>query len=281
MKPAPVSVVVHTYNEELNLEKCLRSVEGWAQEIIVVDSGSDDATQEIAKRFGATIYEHAYENAPKQWEWTLESVEFGSEWMLVLDADSYVTPELRAAISTELAGSSDKSGYYVRHKQIFRGKFIRHGGIYPRYRLYLFKPGSVRVDEHDLVDQRFFVRGQTGRIESDIVEDNKKDSLIGPWMRKQINMAERAAQEELNRASDTRGDRGALLGGRNERVLWLKRRWGRLPSYWRSVGYFLYRYVIRLGFLDGRAGFLYHFSQALAFRIVLDARLEELKKSAD
>lgn len=277
MSAVPLTVVVPTFNEEINLESCLQSVKDWAQEIIVVDSGSDDATDDIAKSFGATVYEHAYANAPKQWEWILDTVEFSSEWILALDADSVVTPELRAAISEELSSGTDKSGYYVRHKQMFRGRFIKHGGIYPRYRLYLFRRDKVYVDEHDLVDQRFFVRGQAGRLEHDIIEDNKKDSLIGPWMRKQIAFAERAALEERNRRSHAKSGRGALTGGRNERVLWLKRRWLRLPRYWRSVGYFLYRYVFRLGFLDGRAGFVYHFSQALVFRVMLDARLEELE----
>jgi glycosyltransferase involved in cell wall biosynthesis len=278
MSTVSISVVVPTLNEEINLESCLESVKGWAQEIILVDSGSEDATRDIAKSFGATVYEHAYSNAPEQWEWILNSIDFSSEWILALDADSVVTPELRTSISAELSGTTDKSGFYVRHKQMFRGRFIRHGGIYPRYRLYLFCRDKVQVDPHALVDHRFFVRGKTGRLEHDIIENNKKDSLIGPWMSKQVALAERAAQEELNRRHDRKSENAALLRGRNERVLWLKRRWLRLPRYWRSVGYFLYRYVLRLGFLDGREGFLYHFTQALTFRIMLDARLEELER---
>lgn len=277
MNPAQVSVVIPTFNEELNLPSCFESVSGWANEVIVVDSGSQDETQAIAKSYGAIVYEHPYTNAPEQWRWILENIEVSSEWILALDADSYVTPELREAISDELASGSRVSGYYLRHKQMFRGKFIRHGGIYPRYRLYLFRRDRVHIDQKDLVDHRFFVKGGTRRIEHDIVEDNKKDALVGPWMRKQVALAERAAEEEVNRRGPE-GFQGSLMHGRNERVLWLKRLWGRLPLYWRSIGYFLYRYIIRLGFLDGREGFLYHFTQALTFRIVLDARLDELRR---
>lgn len=277
---AELSVVIPTFNEEINLKQCLDSIASWVDEIVVVDSGSTDGTLEIARRYTDRIVSHEYENAPKQWEWILANASLSNEWVLGLDADYRVTPELRTAIQSALRSpSSSTDGYYVRHKQIFRGQFIKHGGIYPRYRLCLFRKDRVFVDETDLVDNRFYVHGRTEKLEFDIIEDNQKEVSFQTWVRKQITYAERAAEEELNRSNGPFSQRGSWRKGRNERVLWLKTRWLRLPLYWRSVGYFLYRYIFRLGFLDGRAGFLYHFSQALLFRIMLDARLEELKSS--
>lgn len=277
-RSSPVSVIVPTRDEESNLGRCLESVRGWAGEIIVVDSGSTDRTLDIATDYEAKVHTHEYENAPKQWEWILENVERAYPWVLALDADYQVSPQLEQMIHSAVSDAPKGiNGYYVRHKQIFRGKWIRHGGIYPRYRLCLFRAEAVFVDAHDLVDNRFYVEGSARRLEADVIEDNHKERDFSIWMQKQIGYARRAAEEELNRsAGDLRPAVRTILRGRNERVTWLKRRWSRLPLYWRSVGYFLYRYVLRLGFLDGKEGFLYHFSQALAFRVMWDARREEL-----
>ena len=275
----PVSVIVPTLDEEPNLSRCLKSVSPWSDEIIIVDSGSTDATIRVAREFTDHVHHHNYENAPRQWKWILENVELSNEWVLALDADYAVTPELAADIRSALNSvDAQIDGFYVRHKQIFRGKFIRHGGIYPRYRLCLFRKSAVFVDDHDLVDNRFYTAGLTSRLESDVVEDNRKEVDLSVWMHKQIEYAQRAAQEEAARKSERGKVDATWKRGRNERVLWLKTRWAGLPKYWRSVGYFLYRYILRLGFLDGKEGFLYHFSQALVFRVMLDARVEELDK---
>ena len=274
---APLTVVIPVLDEELNLATCLDHCAGWVREIIVVDSFSTDDTINIAKKMGARVVQHTYEGAPQQWKWILSEVPIHTEWMLAIDADYIVTPKLRAEITRLLQNGPSEDGYYIPHRQMFRGRFLRHGGMYPRHRLTLFRPDRVLVDERDLVDNRFYVRGQTKTLSGDLIEDNAKEHDFSIWMRKQIGYAERAAQEETDRSGDPAPKLSAVRAGRNERVLWLKHRWLRLPLYWRSVGYFLYRYVVRLGFLDGRAGFLYHFSQALAFRVMLDARVEELR----
>lgn len=277
----PISVVIPTFNEEANVEHCLESVSSWVDEIVVVDSGSNDRTLAIASRFTRNIENHAYENAPKQWEWILSHANLRHNWILALDADYVVTPDLADAIRRLFDGGEPPvDGYYVRHRQMFRGRFIRHGGIYPRYRLCLFRKTAVFVDRTDLVDNRFYVEGKTAKLEYDVIEDNAKEFNLSVWMKKQIEYADRAAREEMDRRRGGASPMfGSLTRGRNERVLWLKRRWANLPKYWRSVGYFLYRYLIRGGFLDGREGFLYHFTQALAFRVMLDARLEELERA--
>lgn len=274
----PVSVVVMTFNEEANVGACLESVAGWADEIFVVDSFSTDRTEEIARGFPVTFVQHAYKSHPDQWSWALQNLTFKNQWVLALDADFRVSPELRAALAREIPQlPAAVNGLYVRHKQIFRGRFMEHGTIYPRYWLRLFRVGTVWVDAEDLVDLHFYVRGETKKIEYDIAEDNAKERDLSFWLAKQLRFAERAAVEEIRRrnAVVTSPIQPSLFGSPDQRTLWLKERWYTFPLYLRSVIYFLYRYILRLGFLDGKEGFLYHFTQALVYRVAVDSYIDE------
>ena len=276
----PVSVVVLTYNEESNLERCLQSVCGHAGETIVVDSFSTDGTLEIARRYTDKIYQHPYEGHPQQWQWTLSHVPFAFEWVLAVDADFSVTPGLWRAMGEALHDSDGGiNGYFVRHRQVFRGRSLRHGTLYPRYWLRLFRHRAVRVDPDELVDVHFFVAPPVGRLEHDVVEDNVKDRDLAFWITKQLRFAERQAAEELRRR-EGHGRAPALpsaFGSPDQRVLWLKGIWRRLPRYVRPFLLFGYRYGLRLGFLDGKEGLLYHFTQALLYRLAVDVRMDELE----
>jgi glycosyltransferase involved in cell wall biosynthesis len=279
----PVSVVVMTYNEERNLSRCLDSVCAHAGEILIVDSFSTDATLEIARRYTDRIYQHAYESHPQQWRWALPTLPFAHEWVFAIDADVAVTPALWRAIEGAVRGEDATiDGYFVRHRQVFRGRWLRHGTMYPRYRLLVFRRHKVRIDPDDMVDGQFWVGGRTGRLSEDVIEDNAKDRDIAFWIQKQLRFADRHAAEELrlSRAGRDGGERATLFGNPAQQILWLKRVWRSLPLYVRPWLLFGYRYVFRLGFLDGRAGFLYHFTQALVYRTLVDVRLDELRSGS-
>jgi len=182
-----------------------------------------------------------------------------------------------------LLQDSGANGYYVRHKQIFRGKFIRFGSIYPRYWLRLFRKGTARIDAHDLVDLHFYVQGETRRIEFDVIEDNAKERDIGFWVTKQCKFAKKQAIEEWkrNQASVSFPVVPTLFGTPDQRTLWLKKHWYRMPLYIRPFLYFFYRYVVRLGFLDGKQGFIYHFTQAFLYRLIVDIELDSLLRESN
>ena len=116
----------------------------------------------------------------------------------------------------------------------------------------------------------------------DIVEDNRNEHTITAWTEKHTRYAALQAREELMRAAEPPppGLTPSLFGSPDERVLWLKRRWTRLPLYWRPTLYFLYRYVLRLGFLDGREGFVFHVLQAFWYRLLVDINIDELRRAA-
>jgi glycosyltransferase involved in cell wall biosynthesis len=283
---APVTAVILTCNEEQNLAPCIESLRGWVERIVVVDSGSTDATIEIARSFGAHVLEHRFETHTRQWKWALENVpETTAEWILGLDADQRTTPELASEIQTRLrSGVGDVQGFYVRRRQVFRGRWIRHGGYYPKHLLKLFRRNCVYFDDAELVDHHFYVPGPTEQLCHDIIEDNAKENDLAFWIEKHCRYAALMAQEE-HRRRNGRAESGsgrtlqpALIGSPDERSLWFKRLWNRLPLYLRPWLYFVYRYVFRLGFLDGRQGLIFHFLQACWFRFMVDIYLDELRQ---
>jgi glycosyltransferase involved in cell wall biosynthesis len=285
--PLPISIIILTYNEEQNIADCLLNLAGWAGEVFVVDSGSTDGTLGIVEEFGAAIIHHPFETHARQWAWALANVPYTNAWIFGLDADQRVTPELRDELAqlfgecqAQLAGID---GLYVKRRQIFRGSWIRHGGYYPKYLLKLFRPGAVQIDERDLIDHHFYVAGRTARLQHDIVEDNRKERDIAFWIAKHNRYATLHAREEQLRRRDSQAwpIRAALFGSPDQRVIWLKSCWYRLPLYIRPFIYFFYRYVLRLGFLDGKQGFIFHFLQGFWYRLLVDIHLDELMRAAD
>ena len=276
--PAPLSVVILTLDEERNLGACLDSVAGWARDVFVVDSGSTDGTVAIAERAGAVVVRHPFETHARQWAWALAHLPLDTEWVLGLDADQRVTPELRQAIDAFLASPGGARGAFVNRRQIFRGRWIRYGGYYPKYLLKLFRRDSVSIDEGELVDHHFAVTGSTARLAGDLIEDNRNEAAIADWTAKHNRYAVLQAREERRRgAGRTRVGIGALVGTPDERVAWMKQAWADLPRYVRPCLYVFYRYVLRLGFLDGRQGFVFHVLQGFWYRLLVDINLDELE----
>jgi glycosyltransferase involved in cell wall biosynthesis len=276
-----VTLIVLTRNEEKNLPACLESVSGWASEIFVVDSGSTDRTLEIAEQSCAEVRTHPFETHSKQWQWALANLPISTEWVLGLDADQRVTAELRSEISEFIHGkpAADIGGCFVKRKQIFRGRWIRHGGYYPKYLLKLFRREAVWTDSDDLVDHHFRVRGQVIKLNGDIIEDNRNEADISVWIEKHNRYAALQAREDIIKAlnNSESGLRKSFFGSPDERVLWLKSAWNSMPLYLRPVLYFGYRYFFRLGFLDGKQGFIFHFLQAYWYRLLIDIKLDELR----
>ena len=274
-----LSAFILTRNEELNLEPCLQSLAGWCSDIHIVDSFSTDRTLEIAARYGAKTHQHAFDGHTKQRAWALQNVPFANEWVFALDADHRVTAELEAELRRVFAVEPpDVDGFFVKRRQIFRGRWIRFGGYYPKYQLKLFKRSKAFLDDHEF-DYRFYVNGKTGLLKHDILEANQNEWRISFFIEKHNKFATEQAIEEIRRRS---GELKYLIevspfGNPDQRVLWLKIKWNTLPLYLRPFLLFIYRYFLRLGFLDGKEGFIFHFLQSFWFRLLVDIRREELQ----
>jgi glycosyltransferase involved in cell wall biosynthesis len=251
----------------------------------VLDSGSRDGTLEIARKYGAQVFEHPFETHAQQWTWALHHLPIAHEWILGLDADQQITAELREELAALFASPDvlrDVNGFFIKRRQIFRKVWIRHGGYYPKYLLKLFRRSRVQLDANELAEHHFYVDGATRRLQSDLIEDNRKEHDLAFWMQKHIRYAALQAQDEAARRQRSSAwlIRPALFGNPDQRVLWLRERWYRSPLFVRPFLYFVYRYIFLLGFLDGKQGLVFHFLQSLWFRLLVDVYLDEALTNA-
>ncbi len=277
-----LSAVILTFNEALNLEDCLQSIRRVAEEIFVVDSGSTDDTLKIAQRCGAKLVFHPFETHAKQWNWALSHLPVEGDWVLGLDADQRLTEELGEEILTTLDNPpSGVEGFYLNRRQIFRGQWIRHGGYYPKYLLKLFRRRSASCDESEIMEHHFYVKGKTAKLTHDMIEANRKEDDLAFWLSKHMNYARSQAEEEFRRVQHPEDAkiRPRFFGSPDQRTLWLKQVWRRLPLFARPFLYFFYRYFLRLGFLDGKQGFIFHFFQGFWYRLLVDVCLNEIKSA--
>ena len=283
-KPFPLTIVVLTYNEEENLPRCLASVAGWAGDIFLVDSGSTDGTLEIAESYGARVASHPFETHTRQWAWTLESLSSRHDWVLALDADQWLTPDLKEELirlfSADLGKLNEIDGFYIRRAQLFRGRRIRWGTYRSKYLLKLFRRSKVRIDHLDLVDHHFHVSGPVAKLKGEMVEENRKEDDIAFWIEKHNRYAALHAREEwLRRRNGVPWPvQPSLFGTPDQRSIWFKQRWSHLPLYLRPALYFFYCYFLRLGFLDGKQGFIFHFMRTFWYRLLVDIHLDDLSK---
>jgi glycosyltransferase involved in cell wall biosynthesis len=277
----PITVVLITFNEEANLQACLASVGPLACQLFVVDAGSSDRTRDIARDFGAVVVEHPFETHAAQWRWALDNLPIATEWVLALDADQRVTPELATELrNLDRSALEGFAGVYVKRRQWFRDQWIKHGGYYPKYLLKLFRRDKVVINTTDLVDHHFYVVGPVKTLRCDLIEANKKEDDISFWIDKHNRYAALLAREELrwrNTPSAT-SIQPSLLGNPDQKTLALKGIWRRMPLYVRPFLYFVYRYFFRLGFLDGKQGAIFHFMQAFWFRLLVDIKIDEMQR---
>jgi glycosyltransferase involved in cell wall biosynthesis len=277
----PLTVLVVTRNEEANVERCLASVHAWAGQIFVIDSESADRTVEIARRYADEVRELPYEHGriiPWIFQWGLDNLPIANPWVLILEADQAVPLALKEELGALLARSDiAENGFYIRRRQVFRGKPLRFGGYGRKYLLKLFRRGHAELDPLEQ-DTRVYVRGTVGRLTSPLEEWNKKEDAILFYLEKHLRYAEAFAREERERRLHRIPWKATprLFGTPDERILWLKTLYYRMPLYVRPPLYFFYRYFVLLGILDGKQGFVFHFLQAFWFRLIVDIRLEEL-----
>jgi len=280
----PVTAIFATRNEEANLERSLRSVHGFVEQILVIDSESADRTVEIARRYADEVVTLPYDHGriiPWIFQWGLDNLPIRNGWVLILEADQALPEPLRAELAALFAGPNVAAdGFYIRRRQIFRGHPIRFGGYGHKYLLKLFRRDRGELDPQEQ-DTRIYVRGTTARLKAPLEEWNRKEDAILFYLEKHLRYADAFAREELDRRRQGLAWKlvPRLFGTSDERTLWLKSRYYRLPLYLRPWLYFGYRYFVLCGFLDGRNGFVFHFLQAFWFRLIVDIRLSELQAS--
>jgi len=272
--------VVLTYNEKHHLPRCLESIRGVVDEVLVVDSFSSDGTEAIARKLGARTVQHRWVNYATQFNWALTQVESDTDWVLRIDADEVLTTELVSEIKECLFElGEDIDGVFVNRRMSFQGRMIRHGGVFPVQVLRLFRLGRGQC-ENRWMDEHIKVAGSTVAFNGELIDDNL-NSLTW-WTDKHNHYASREAVDLLNLEYGFMShDSVASLrdGSQAGFKRWLKERvYARLPGGGRAALYFFYRYLFRLGFLDGQPGFAFHFLQGFWYRYLVDAKVAEVRR---
>ncbi len=279
-----ISVVVLTYNEEKNIAGCLDSIQNLVVDIFIVDSYSSDNTLEIVRRYTNKIYQHPFENYAKQFNWALQNLPIKTEWIMRLDADEKVTPELKNELLEKLPGLSDQqTGLYLKRRVYFMGKWIKHGGYYPTWLLRVWRRGKAYCEERWMDEHMKIIEGDVLFLENDIIDENRKD--LHWWTGKHNSYATREAIDILNlkyNFLDYDGVSAKFWGTQEQRKRWIKEKiYANLPLFVRPFFYFIFRYVIKLGFLDGKEGLIWHFLQGFWYRFLVDAKVYEIKKRTE
>jgi glycosyltransferase involved in cell wall biosynthesis len=254
-----VSVLVPTLNERRHIVECLASV-SWADEVVVVDSSSTDGTQELARSAGARVVDFRWNGKfPKKKNWALENIAWKNEWVLVLDADERITPELAEEIQRTLKAPAE-DGYFINRRFMFLARWIKHCGYYPSWNLRLFRHAKGRYEKLHVGDtgsgdnevhEHVVLDGAAAYLRRDMLHYAYPD--IQTWVEKHNRYSNWEAEVEVrgqDTQSPTRGIGGQLA---KRRAL---RQWSRQMPF-RPTLRFFYSYILKRGFLDGREGFMF------------------------
>jgi len=278
-----LTAIILTYNESLHIERAIRSLRPFADQILVVDSGSTDRTCDIAEALGAEIHTHPFVNQAKQFQWALDHLPIHGDWVMRLDADEIIEPDLAKEIAQKLPQlPADVVGVNLKRKHIFMDRWVRHGGRYPLRMLRLWRHGHGRIEDRWMDEHMVVWGGRTVTFEGGFADHNLKD--LSYFVDKHNRYATREAIEVLNqrlqlfaRDEALNADSASLQASAKR---WVKERlYNRIPFTLSAALYFFWRYVFQLGFLDGRSGLVYHFLQGFWYRFLVGAKVMELERA--
>jgi glycosyltransferase involved in cell wall biosynthesis len=276
-----LAVVILTYNEERHIVRALESVTGIAREIFVVDSFSSDRTVALARASGAMVLQNPFTNNARQFQWALDNAPISASWIMKLDADEVIEPDLAATIRAELPVlGEDVVGVNLKRKHIFLGRWIRHGGRYPLVLLRIWRRDHGGVEDR-WMDEHIVVRGgRTVTLDGGFADHNLNDLTF--FTDKHNKYATREAIDVIVRRRNLLAREPALSVHGSSLQAAVKRFvkekfYNRIPYQIGAPAYFLYRIIFQLGFLDGKEGLIYHGLQGLWYRFLVGAKVDELE----
>lgn len=277
MAKLDLTIIILTFNEELHIKRCLENISDLAEKIYIIDCFSTDRTKEICAEFdNVEIVEHQWPgNQAAQFNWALDSLEIRTEWILRLDADEYLLPDLKEEIYRKLPTiPQDVTGIELKRRHIFMGRWVKHG-VYPVVLLRLFRKGFGRYDNRIMDEHIVLSRGRCLVLDNDFCDHSLVS--ISDYCKKHIGYAQRealAVRCEQSVVPDhilQHDGHGKQAQEKHKK----KKTYNKQPLFWRSFAYFIYRYILKGGFLDGKEGFLFAFLQGWWYRTLVDANIYE------
>jgi glycosyltransferase involved in cell wall biosynthesis len=267
-----VSVLILTLNEETNLADCIDSCD-WSHDIVVFDSMSEDRTLEIAKAKGARVVQRRFDNYATQRNAALTTVPYKNPWVLMVDADERVPPELAREIEMSIAGAgADVALFRMRRKDFFLGKWLRRSSGYPSWFGRLVRLGRVRIERE--VNEEYIADGRIEHLDAHL-HHYPFNKGIAYWFERHNRYSTMEAIAKMNRHNDRIVVRQLFARDPINRRRMLKQFLYRVPL--RPLIVFFYLYIVRLGFLDGRAGFYFSRMRA-AYEMLIDLKVIEARR---
>lgn len=274
-----LTIIILTKNEEQNLKKCIDSFENAAKRVVIVDSYSTDGTTALARSLDAEVYEHPFENHAAQFNWALENIDLSTEWVMKVDADEEFTPELAREIKEKLDTlPKEVNGVILRRRVYFMGRWLRHGGMYPQLLLRIFRVGHGMSEMKQMDEHLIITNGKAVTFDHDFSDNNNKS--LDWWIRKHNWYASKEVLEQQTKTltgGNSIEDTATSSQAKAKRFI-KNHGYYSLPKFFRAHLYFIYRYYIRLGFLDGKEGKIFTFMQAYWYRYLVDAKMYECEK---
>ena len=278
-----ITVIILTKDESLHMKRCLENVNKFAKKVYVVDCFSTDGTQEIAKNMGAEVVEHKWPgNQAEQFNWAIDNLKIDTEWVLRLDADEYLLPELIEEMNQRLPTLDENvTGVVFNRRHIFMDKWMRRG-IYPVKLLRLFRNGKGRSEQRLMDEHIMLSEGTTIDFNNDFCDHNLNN--LSWFCHKHVDYATREAAELLSIEYGIQNTNQSVFNKNISPQAQAKRakkhKYARQPLFWRSFAYFCYRYFLKGAFLEGKEAFIFTFIQGLWYRTLVDAKVYEIKRKS-
>ncbi len=280
-----ITAIILTYNESIHLKRCIESIHEITKEIIVIDSYSTDNTVEIARELGATVHQRKFINQAEQFQWGLDNLPIQTEWIMRLDADEYLLPELCREIKYKIPLTPPEvSAYLLKRRVYFMDRWIRYGGYYPTKLLRLWRTGLGTVEQRWMDEHIVVSTGQVSELDNDFVDHNLNN--LTWWTEKHNHYSTREATDLLNQEYGFLNNNSTSEKLNSEQQSaqkrFLKNRvYSKCPLLLRAFLYFSLRYFGQRGFLDGKAGFIWHVLQGFWYRFLVDAKIQQIMHIAN
>lgn len=286
-----LTVVILTKNEEKNLRKCIESFRGIVKRFVIVDSFSTDGTEMLCEKLDSELqiigskldfYQNKWIDYATQLNWGLTQTKIITNWSMRMDADEELMEDLAQEIALELPKlESDINGVILRRRVYFMGRWIKHGGRYPELLLRIFRTGKAVCEQKIMDEHMILSEGKTVEFKHDLIDNNIKN--LEWWTNKHNWYSNREVLDYQMTVANTLKEAQLLEKGQSTEQAKMKRLvknrgYYKLPKFFRAHIYFIYRYYIKLGFLDGPEGRIFHFLQAYWYRFLVDAKMYECEK---
>lgn len=282
MRKISLTALVLTYNEEMHLQRCLDSLKDICQDIVVIDSFSTDKTEVIAKANGARFYQNNFTNHASQINWGIANGEITTDWVIRVDADEYLSPELISNLETKLLKfPSNVKAIRVKRLMYFFGKPLKKAGMYPIWHIKLWRNGSALCEQRWMDERMKLHEGETSSLEGDLIDHNLNN--LTWWTQKHNSYATREAIDILDKLynfANAPSVSSNLFGSSEQRRRWFKERYLRMPLFLRPIFFWFIRYFLQGGFLEGKRGFIWNILQCFWYRFLVDAKIYEAYQKA-